>query len=206
MSSLKSAYTKRFDGALAPIALAIEHQLRDLLSSTPRVDRVSCRPKSAESFLKKARKISNGAKKYKEPLEQIQDQIGARVVTFYVSDIPIIQEIVRRYYKPIETKSHIPENEWEFGYFGIHYIVPIPNDCINPKIDARLVPKFFEIQIKTLFQHAWSEAGHDLGYKPGEEPLTSDQIRRLAFTSAQSWGADQTFDALFQEKMKKAPH
>ena len=54
--------------------------------------------------------------------------------------------------------------------------------------------------MKTLFQHAWSEAEHDLGYKPGTVPLTSDEKRRLAFTAAQSWGADRVFDELFQER------
>ena len=49
------------------------------------------------------------------------------------------------------------------------------------------MPKFFELQIKTLFQHAWSEAEHDLGYKE-DKHLNLDQKRRLAFTSAQAWG------------------
>jgi ppGpp synthetase/RelA/SpoT-type nucleotidyltranferase len=58
--------------------------------------------------------------------------------------------------------------------------------------------QFFELQIKTLFQHAWSEAEHDLGYKP-TTILTSAQKKRLAFTAAQAWGADQIFDELFRE-------
>jgi hypothetical protein len=33
--------------------------------------------------------------------------------------------------------------------------------------------------VKTLFEHAWSEAEHDLGYKPGEEPLTPGQAGSL---------------------------
>ena len=67
--------------------------------------------------------------------------------------------------------------------------------------DKALVPKFFELQIKTLFQHAWSEAEHDIGYKEGQKPLDLDQKRRLAFTSAQAWGADRVFDELFRELM-----
>jgi len=59
-------------------------------------------------------------------------------------------------------------------------------------------PEFFELQIKTLFQHAWAEAEHDLGYKP-PKPLTSIQKRKMAFTAAQAWGADQIFDELSRE-------
>jgi ppGpp synthetase/RelA/SpoT-type nucleotidyltranferase len=59
------------------------------------------------------------------------------------------------------------------------------------------VPEFFELQIKTLFQHAWSEAHHDIGYK-AVRPLTSDERRKMAFTAAQAWGVDVIFEDLSQ--------
>jgi putative GTP pyrophosphokinase len=69
-------------------------------------------------------------------------------------------------------------------------------------MDGDTIPDFFELQIKTLFQHAWSEAHHDLGYKqePGSTPLTSEEKRKLAYTSAQAWGADHMFDELFRTR------
>ena len=63
--------------------------------------------------------------------------------------------------------------------------------------DFEAVPEFFELQIKTLFQHAWSETHHDLGYKTRRK-LTSDERRQIAFTAAQAWGADKIFDELAQ--------
>jgi ppGpp synthetase/RelA/SpoT-type nucleotidyltranferase len=78
----------------------------------------------------------------------------------------------------------------------MHYILLMPTELIDSDVPNPIVPEFFELQIKTVFQHAWSEANHDLGYKPGSKPLASDEKRKLAFTAAQAWGADQIFDGL----------
>jgi hypothetical protein len=58
---------------------------------------------------------------------------------------------------------------------------------VDAAMDTAMVPEFFELQIMTLFQHAWSEANHDIGYKPGSVRLDLGAERRLAFTSAQAW-------------------
>jgi putative GTP pyrophosphokinase len=199
MSNLEEAYRERFSKVLGPLARAIEAQLADYLQGEPRIDRITARPKSIDRFLEKAAKVENGAPKYSEPLRQIQDQIGARVITFYRADVERVSQIIEKYYRRIETQDLVPESEWEFGYFGRHYVVLIPTDVIAP-FDRSLVPDFFELQVRTLFQHAWSEANHDLGYKPGAVPLSADQKRRLAFTSAQAWGADRVFDEMFRER------
>jgi ppGpp synthetase/RelA/SpoT-type nucleotidyltranferase len=57
---------------------------------------------------------------------------------------------------------------------------------IDDDADRSKTPQFFELQVKTLFQHAWSEAEHDLAYKPSE-PITPHQQRQIAFTAAQAW-------------------
>lgn len=198
--TIEATYRRRFDEVLSKLAVAIEAQLRDYLVGEDRIDRVTARAKSIDRFMAKAMKKDNGKLKYAEPLAQIQDQIGARIITFYLSDVERVAQIIRTYYRPVEAKTLIPESEWEFGYFGVHFILLTPSDLVEPDMDRSLVPDFFELQIKTLFQHAWSEAEHDLGYKPGAIPLTPDQKRRFAFTAAQAWGADRIFDELGRER------
>jgi ppGpp synthetase/RelA/SpoT-type nucleotidyltranferase len=180
---------------LEPLASKLESHIRLMLSSVKRIDRIVTRAKSTDRFLAKAAKTIEGVPKYADPFHQIQDQVGARVVTFYLTDVIRISEEVEKYFRPIESKAIIPDSEAEFGYFGKHYILIIPTDVYDKELPFGIGPRFFELQIKTLFQHAWSEAEHDLAYKPITS-LTRDQKRRIAFTAAQAWGADMIFDEL----------
>ncbi|MGJ5041886.1 MULTISPECIES: RelA/SpoT domain-containing protein [unclassified Bradyrhizobium] len=198
--ALATEYGGRYENALKPAATALREHLADLLKAEPRIDRVTARAKDPASFLKKAQALANGKQKYSEPLAQIQDQIGARIIVFFKADVERLDGIVKSYFKLIEYRDRIPESEWEFGYFGRHYVLVLPSDVKGDFLDKSMLPDFFELQIKTLFQHAWSEAEHDLGYKPGSIPLSSDEKRKLAYTSAQAWGADQMFDELFRSR------
>lgn len=201
--SLDKAYKRRYDLNLVRLASALESHIEDCLNGQVRIDRITARAKSIESFLKKASVVVGEVSKYEKPLEEIQDQIGARIVVFYKSDVERIDAHIKKYFNAIEYRAVIPDSESEFGYFGHHLILVLPEDIIEKDMKRAEVPAFFELQIKTLFQHAWSEADHDLGYKPGDRPLSDEQKRLIAYTSAQAWGADRMFDQLFQERSGK---
>jgi putative GTP pyrophosphokinase len=199
MSDLEKEYRQRFESVLAPLAEALESHLKDTLQAEVRIDRISARAKSVDRFVAKAKATEHGKPKYSEPFRQIQDQVGARVVTFYLSDVDRIAAIIERYYRRVESRVVVPDSETEFDYFGRHYILLIPSDLMPSGAERVLAPEFFELQISTLFQHAWAEANHDLGYKPQSAALNRDAKRRIAYTSAQAWGADRMFDELFRE-------
>lgn len=198
MNPLEAEYRRRHSEFLKPIAEKLEVYLRDVCSSCERIDRVSSRAKSVDRFIQKAAKLEDGKPKYSDPLIQIQDQIGARIVTFYPLDVPVVAAVVTRYLRPIESVEIVPDRDSEFGYVGRHFILVLPSDITADFAHVKDVPTFFELQIKTLFQHAWAEAEHDLGYKP-TGPLLPLQKRKIAFTAAQAWGADQMFAELFLE-------
>jgi len=198
MDDIEALYRQRHDSVLVPLAMRLESYLRDQLRSATRIDRVAARAKSVDRFVAKAKKQVADKPKYTDPLSQIQDQVGARVIVFYLQDVGVVSKMVDDYFRKIESRILVPESESEFGYFGKHFVLFFPSELFDAELPADNAPKFFELQIKTLYQHAWAEANHDLAYKPGEE-LTADQKRKIAFTAAQSWGADQIFSELFSQ-------
>jgi putative GTP pyrophosphokinase len=170
----KEAYTSRCEKVLVPLAARIEDHLKNLFVSLGRIDRISVPAKSVDRFLGKAAKAEDGKPKYEDPLNQIQGQVGARIVTFYASDVERVRLEIEKYFEYIESQRIVPESEKEFGYEGGTVRITDKNS-----LPARVV------------------GIHDLGYKPSVQ-LTSDQKRRFAFTAAQAWGADQIFDEMLR--------
>jgi ppGpp synthetase/RelA/SpoT-type nucleotidyltranferase len=76
---LRAEYTRRYDAVLTPLAQALQGFLINCLKGEPRIDRIAARAKDVDRFMAKAVKLKDGKPKYVEPLEEIQDQIGARI-------------------------------------------------------------------------------------------------------------------------------
>jgi len=170
--------------------------------------------KEKESFVNKALKPKvdsktkepiEGTQKYENPFIDIQDIIRARIVVFYLSDVDKIAKRVKESLGGIEDNDFVNFDDYQkFGYQGRHLIVNINKALIPDELglNKELIPSFFELQIKTLFQHAWSQAEHDLRYKEDEEhPLSFEQKRMLAFAAAQAWGTDKVFDSIYSDKL-----
>lgn len=195
MSTLVSTYTERFNVVLKQLDGRLRDFLDEVFATSDFVCRISTRPKKITSFLKKAGQLDGvGQPKYVDPLTEIQDQLGALVITRFLSDIEQVEQVVDRTFRRIERQHITPESEYEFGYEGRHFILFLPTD-ITTHFEADEIPEFFELQVKTLFQYAWSETNHAMGYKQNSK-LTFEQKRLTAFVAAQAWGADRAVDQL----------
>jgi putative GTP pyrophosphokinase len=204
-ANLKQKYEKRHESILAPIAEKLVGVLKGYLNERPkmpRIDVVTARAKDPKSFMAKSKRLADDLKTpyYDDPLGEIQDQIGARIVVFYNADVESVVSRILRYTTHIEDLKKEPDHPWKFGYIGRHLMLKMPKEAVPRNIALADAPPFFELQIKSLFQHAWSETCHDPAYKP-PRPLTAEEARLFSFSAASAWGADRVIQELVHEIM-----
>lgn len=179
--------------ALHRLRDAVISDLQDVVGDDPLVERVTGRVKSDQQFLVKARKVrKDGGPKYPHPLEEIQDQVGCRIIVKFEGERDRVKDEILAIFRPVEDRFHQPEEADRFGYEARHLVCLVPPD-IREKTESPI--DFFELQVCTLFQHAWAEANHDIGYKSAG-PLSWDEQRMIALTAANAWGADRVFEEL----------
>jgi ppGpp synthetase/RelA/SpoT-type nucleotidyltranferase len=118
-------------------------------------------------------------KAYKRPKSQLTDRLGVRVIVYYGADVDSVAAFLR-------TKLEIRERDSadkrlslglrEFGYRSYHLVGRLPDRaCAQP--DLRILKgQVFEIQIRSLLEHAWAEIEHGVVYKSGAQ--LPDNLRR----------------------------
>ena len=197
MPSLLDEYRKRIP-FYQELSNNIEKTFNDFLEGKAKIDRIKFRVKDPTSFVRKA--IDPPA--YSNPISEIEDQIGGRVIVVYKSDVKIISDLITRNFNAIESSNKRPSKDAEFGYESTHLILSIPPH-LKPSGWSKLgdVPITFEAQIRTLFMHAWAEPSHGLEYKSASE-LPRDLLRELSWIAASAWGADQALDRI-RSKLRK---
>ena len=140
----------------------VEAQVRDTLRRTLQdaglaVAAIESRVKGYDSL---AGKLELKGHKYKS-LANLTDILGLRVITFYIDDVDKVASAVERLFT-IDWENSVDKRKIHeidsFGYLSLHYICSIPD-----------FPYRFEIQMRTLLQHAWANMDHDTGYKSGVE-------------------------------------
>jgi ppGpp synthetase/RelA/SpoT-type nucleotidyltranferase len=115
VSDLKDLYENRYETILKTAAEDLARHLASIFEDQKRIDRISSRAKDPKSFIKKASKVDpDGNPKYTNPITEIQDQIGARIIVFYTSDLESTKNLIEEYLRPIEIKSKHPVSDDAF--------------------------------------------------------------------------------------------
>lgn len=111
-----------------------------------------------------AGKLEKKGDKYKTILD-ITDLLGMRIICYFSDDVDRIAELIERLFV-IDTLNSVDKRKMldddEFGYMSLHFICSLTPEQTE---DEGLRRIRFEIQIRSILQHAWAEINHDIGYK-----------------------------------------
>lgn len=139
-------------------------------------------------------------KDYKDPLREIEDICGIRIICFYSSDLEKISRIINTEFNVEETIDTADLlKPAEFGYRSLHFITTVKGDWLKAPSYRGLGGLKAEVQVRTILMHAWAGIGHKLAYKK-EEHVPDQFKRKLYQLSALFEIADEQFDTLRKEK------
>lgn len=185
-----AASHSRYENLTTVAASIIESLLRangiDFLS-------VSGRTKAPESIIEKIKR-----KNYSDPKSQLTDFSGVRVILYFESQVDQASKIVADSFEVDASNSMNRDSLLsvdQIGYRSMHYVCDLGASRTTLPEYIHLANMKFEIQIRTVLQHAWAELAHDRNYKfSGRLPHHIE--RQLYLYAGMLEIADKGFDSL----------
>ena len=161
---------------------------------------ISYRAKDPDEFERKAARPVPGSvtAKYSDPLTQITDKVGVRVITYFLHNVDEIDELVPGEFEVIERTLKASDEPDRFGYRSLHFLVKYLDNRTQLTEYRRFKGLIAEIQVRTVLQHAWAEIEHDIRYK--SPSLLPDSVsRRFGSLAGLIEIADREFQAIEDE-------
>jgi GTP pyrophosphokinase len=183
-----NGYQERFSEYEKAAKEAEEFVDRALQGAPVRIQSISARAKAPYSLLDKLRR-----KEYSDPAADVKDLIGVRVVTHYPDEAERAADILKPLFTVDDKESYDRLSELEpqaFGYRSIHLVVQLHED--EAGVSKTLGSNWFEIQVRSLLQHAWATIEHEVQYKAGID-LPDWLVRRLAGVAGSLETLDHSF-------------
>lgn len=161
-------------------------ELKNIICSTTN------RVKSSTSFANKIKSNINFNPK------NMQDLAGIRVITSLKSDVEKVCSIIEQNFSIDKSRSVDKSKilgEDKMGYASIHYVAKLPKHREILDENKPFSGLYFEIQVRTILQHAWAEIEHDRLYKYSSD-LPKDIRRRFNLVASLLETADNEFQRL----------
>lgn len=160
---------------------------------------ISGRLKTRESL---EGKIIRKNEKYSD-LSEITDLVGLRIITYTEDEIDRVRDLISREFK-VDIENSVDKREKEpneFGYSSLHLIVNLSDERKGLTEYYEVSGLKFEIQIRTILQHAWAEIEHDIGYK-SKTGIPNQMKRSFSRIASLLELADIEFVKILEETLK----
>ena len=162
---------------------------------------VQSRAKEVSSF---AGKWVRKYKKYPDPIHNMNDLCGARVIVQTLEQVKAVCRFIEHNFHIVEKEDKgLLLGESAFGYRDIHYLVRVNTERaeligFEPEEWNAIGNRTAEVQVRTWVQHAWADTLHDRIYKAPLR-LSGETKRTGALLAAIMEDGDRSFDRLASE-------
>lgn len=146
-------------------------ELVEELTTAQNVLSVTGRVKDVESYAAKALRTNpDGSRRYIDPITEITDISGIRVICFTLAQVHDVCNIITTNFDIIEFVDKTAEIKAQrrLGYTSFHYIVKLQSNRLCLPEYSGFQDLQTEIQVRTILQHAWAEIEHRVQYKRAE--------------------------------------
>ncbi|MEU5526163.1 hypothetical protein ABZ744_04420 [Micromonospora chersina] len=165
-----------------------------LAASNIEVHTIEHRVKKEESA---QRKTTAKPDRYRS-VADLKDLLGIRIITYFADDVDRVAEVICQEFEVDEAESTDKRTLLDpdrFGYSSLHYVLTLKPARLQLVEYKRYSGVCFELQIRSILQHAWAEIEHDLGYKT-KSSIPRDVRRRFSRLAGLLEIADDEFAAL----------
>lgn len=177
----------QYDRLLEEVRFALEQGIR---TAGFKIHSINGRVKDRAGFVEKVER-----KGYADPLLQMPDIAGIRVVCLFIDDLQRVGAIIDDVFVVIEREDKAAQRSADaFGYTSIHYVCQLGSTNQGPRYDG-LHDLQFEVQVRTILMDAWANVSHHLAYK-GEASIPEDLRRDFYALSGLFHVADRHFKML----------
>ena len=133
---------------------------------------ISYRTKEIQSIIKK---IQKKQKEKTYGYNDLRDRLGIRIVCPFLSDLSTIDTFLKKNFKVRKEEKKKEKIDFnKLDYQSNHYDVSVKQELIN--FDPNFI---FEIQVRTMNQHAWANSAHILYYK--QDIMLPDEMKHKIY-------------------------
>ncbi len=142
---------------------SLKEHFSQQLSKYEILPEISCRTKDLLSLIKK---IQRKRIKKDYNYSDVSDKLGLRIICSFVTDLETVDKWIKEQFIIVSVEYKEDDLDFnELNYTSNHYDLKVKEEKFHIDYFHSIKDLVFEVQVRTINQHAWSSTAHILTYK-----------------------------------------